>query len=97
MMQLAKKVPFEDPQVLMAVRGLYILSNVLILGLHLYTQAKINAKKGMWLIACDHVLPPLSRREECRRTCLDISTLQCNTFTNGASSSCYRHDYPQVR
>jgi hypothetical protein len=59
MMQLAKKVPFEDPQVLMAVRGLYILSNVLILGLHLYTQAKINAKKGMWLIACDHVLPPL--------------------------------------
>ena len=63
MMQLAKKVPFEDPQVLMGVRGLYILSNVLILGLYLYTQAKINAKKGMLMIACDPVLPPLSSRK----------------------------------
>lgn len=58
MMQLAKKVPFEDPQVLMGVRGLYILSNVLILGLYLYTQAKINAKKGMLMIACGQALPP---------------------------------------
>jgi hypothetical protein len=49
MMQLAKKVPFEDPQVLMLVRGMYILSNVLILGIYLYTQAKINSKKGMWV------------------------------------------------
>lgn len=46
MMQLAKKVPFENPHVLMAVRALYILSNVLILGLYLYTQTKINQKKG---------------------------------------------------
>lgn len=59
MMQLAKKIPFEDPQVLMGVRGLYILSNLIILGLYLYTQAKINSKKGMFLIACDRVFPPL--------------------------------------
>lgn len=57
MMQLAKKVPFEDPQVLMGVRALYILSNVLILGLYLYTQAQINAKKGMLMIACGHDPP----------------------------------------
>ena len=47
MMQLAKKVPFEDPQVLMLVRGCYILSNILILAVSLYTQYQINAKKGM--------------------------------------------------
>ncbi|KAJ5688812.1 phosphate transporter [Penicillium macrosclerotiorum] len=47
MMQLAKKVPFEDPDVLMLVRGLYVLSNVLILGLYLYTQSKISSKKDM--------------------------------------------------
>jgi hypothetical protein len=46
MMQLAKKIPFENPEVLMAVRALYIVSNVLILGLYLWTQAKINSKKG---------------------------------------------------
>lgn len=70
MMQLAKKVPFEDPQVLMGVRGLYILSNVLILGLYLYTQAKINAKKGMLMIACDYIFaPPLYHRAIFSRAC----------------------------
>lgn len=57
MMQLAKKVPFEDPQVLMMVRGCYILSNLLILAIHLYTQFKINQKKGM----PDRVLPSQSK------------------------------------
>lgn len=49
MMQLAKKIPFEDPNILMMVRGMYILSNVLILSIYLYTQKKINTKKGMLL------------------------------------------------
>ena len=47
MMQLAKKVPFDNPDVLLLVRGLYILSNVIILGVYLYTQAQINKRKGM--------------------------------------------------
>lgn len=47
MMQLAKKVPFDNPDVLLLVRGIYVLSNALILGLYLYTQSKINSKKGM--------------------------------------------------
>ncbi|PWY72717.1 PHO88 family protein [Aspergillus vadensis CBS 113365] len=47
MMQLAKKVPFEDPDVLMLVRGMYILSNVIILGVYLYTQSKINKKNDL--------------------------------------------------
>lgn len=60
MMQLAKKVPFEDPQVLMMVRGCYILSNLLILAIHLYTQFKINQKKGM----PDRVLPSQSKNQK---------------------------------
>lgn len=62
MMQLSKKVPFEDPQVLMLVRACYILSNLLILAVHLYTHLKINQKKGM---SIDRVLhdqkPKLTR------------------------------------
>jgi hypothetical protein len=46
MMQVAKKVPFDDPDVLLLVRGLYVLSNVIILSLYLYTQAQINKKNG---------------------------------------------------
>ncbi len=46
MMQVSKKIPFEDPQVLMAVRALYVVSNLIIIGIYLYTQQKINKKKG---------------------------------------------------
>jgi hypothetical protein len=46
-MQLAKKVPFDDPDILTLVRGMYVVSNVAILSLYLYTQSKINQKKGM--------------------------------------------------
>lgn len=46
MMQLAKKIPFENPEILMMVRGLYVLSNLIILSIYLFTQKKINTKKG---------------------------------------------------
>ena len=46
MMQVSKKIPFDDPQVLMGVRALYIVSNLIIVGIYLYMQQKINAKKG---------------------------------------------------
>ena len=46
MMQVSKKVPFDDPNTLNLVRGLYILSNVIIAGLYLYVQMQINKKKG---------------------------------------------------
>lgn len=48
-MQLSKKIPFDDPDILLAVRGLYIVSNVIILSIYLYTQSKINQKRGMFM------------------------------------------------
>lgn len=47
MMQVSKKIPFEDPQVLLGVRVLYIVTNIIIAGVYLYLQTKINAKKGV--------------------------------------------------
>lgn len=46
MMQVSKKIPFDDPQVLLGVRGLYLASNVVIVGLYLYLARAINYKKG---------------------------------------------------
>ena len=46
MMQVSKKIPFDDPQVLLGVRVLYVVSNLIIVGIYLYIQMKINAKKG---------------------------------------------------
>lgn len=45
-MQASKKIPFDDPFVLNIVRAAYVISNVLIVGVYLYVQSKINAKKG---------------------------------------------------
>lgn len=47
MMQVSKRVPFDDPNVLNGVRAVYILSNLVIAGLYLYAQMLINKKKGM--------------------------------------------------
>jgi hypothetical protein len=46
MMQVSKKIPFEDPNVLLAVRVAYIVSNLVIGGIYLYVSQKINKKKG---------------------------------------------------
>lgn len=47
MMQVSKRIPFDDPFVLNSVRGVYIASNVIIALIYLYVQAQINKKKGM--------------------------------------------------
>jgi len=46
MMQLAKKVPFEDPNVLNGVRAMYVLSNIIILSLYMYVSGQISKKNG---------------------------------------------------
>ena len=45
MMQVAKRVPFDDPTVLNSVRALYLASNIIVLGIYLYVQSQINKKK----------------------------------------------------
>ncbi|EYE90709.1 PHO88 family protein [Aspergillus ruber CBS 135680] len=65
MMQLAKKIPFENPEILMLVRGLYVLSNLIILSIYLFTQKKINTKKDMTTLK--YVEPaPMGSSEEPR-------------------------------
>lgn len=46
MMQVTKKIPFEDENVLNLVRAIYIGSNVIIAALYFYIQFQINKKKG---------------------------------------------------
>ncbi len=47
MMQVSKRIPFEDPQVLNTVRAVYIGSNVVIALIYAYILSQINKKKGM--------------------------------------------------
>ena len=47
MMQASKKVPFEDPNVLNGVRGLYIVSNLIMVAIYVYVGMQIDKQKGM--------------------------------------------------
>ncbi|OTA57886.1 inorganic phosphate transport PHO88 [Hypoxylon sp. EC38] len=63
MMQVSKRIPFEDPNVLNMVRALYIASNVIIAAIYLYVQMQINKKKD--LTTLKYVEPaPMGSSEE---------------------------------
>ncbi|KAI8634467.1 putative phosphate transporter [Xylariaceae sp. FL1651] len=47
MMQVSKKVPFDDPTVLNGVRALYVASNILIAAIYGYVLFQINKKKDL--------------------------------------------------
>lgn len=47
MIQVSRKVDFENPDVLMGCRAAYIGSNLLIALVYIFIQFKINGKKGM--------------------------------------------------
>lgn len=46
MMQASKKIPWEEEWVLNGVRIMYVVSNLLIAGIYLYTKMQIDKKKG---------------------------------------------------
>ncbi|KAF2968674.1 hypothetical protein GQX73_g4932 [Xylaria multiplex] len=63
MMQVSKKVPFDDPTVLNGVRALYIGSNILIAAIYGYVLLQINKKKD--LTTLKYVEPaPMGSSEE---------------------------------
>ncbi|EDU40696.1 phosphate transporter (Pho88) [Pyrenophora tritici-repentis Pt-1C-BFP] len=49
-MQISKKIPFDDPNVLNGVRALYIVSNIIIASVYFYVQAQINKKNDMTVV-----------------------------------------------
>lgn len=46
LMQVAKRIPFEDENVLNGFRALYVFSNLVILGIYLYSRSVIVKKNG---------------------------------------------------
>jgi hypothetical protein len=46
MFQVAKQIPFDNPNVLNACRALYVFSNLLIAGIYYYISQQIDKKKG---------------------------------------------------
>ncbi|KAF2176293.1 inorganic phosphate transport PHO88 [Zopfia rhizophila CBS 207.26] len=49
-MQISKRIPFDDPNVLNAVRALYVFSNLVIAGIYYYVNTQINKKNDMTVV-----------------------------------------------
>jgi hypothetical protein len=46
MMQVSKKIDFNDPTILVAVRAAYLISNAIIFAVYFYCGMVIDKKKG---------------------------------------------------
>ena len=46
MMQVSRKVPFDDPNVLNMVRAGYLASNLIIMSIYVYISYLVDKKKG---------------------------------------------------
>ncbi|KAI1812713.1 inorganic phosphate transport PHO88 [Poronia punctata] len=63
MMQVSKKIPFDDPTVLNGVRALYLASNLIIAAIYGYVLLQINKKRD--LTTLKYVEPaPMGSTEE---------------------------------
>jgi len=71
-MQISKKIPFDDPNVLNGVRALYIVSNLIIAGIYLYVQAQINKKNGAFEQFWKDASTRESRANTLRHDCCQI-------------------------
>ncbi|KAF8245728.1 inorganic phosphate transport PHO88 [Wilcoxina mikolae CBS 423.85] len=63
MMQVSKRIPFEDPTWLNGIRGMYILSNIIIVGIYLLVAKKIKTKNDHTTLKYLEPAPPMSGEE----------------------------------
>ncbi|KJA13770.1 hypothetical protein HYPSUDRAFT_195556 [Hypholoma sublateritium FD-334 SS-4] len=62
-MQLARKIPFDDPDVLLYVRIGYVLSQVIVLGAYYYVSMAIKKKNDQTVLKYVEPASPMSQDE----------------------------------
>ncbi|KAF8631630.1 hypothetical protein AX15_002270, partial [Amanita polypyramis BW_CC] len=60
-MQVARRIPFDDPQVLLYVRVAYVVAQVVILGVYYYVSLKIKAKNDQTVLKYVESANPMSQ------------------------------------
>ncbi|KAF8735516.1 hypothetical protein AX14_001948 [Amanita brunnescens Koide BX004] len=62
-MQLARRIPFDNPQVLLAVRVAYVVTQVVVLGVYYYISTKIKAKNDQTVLKYVEPASPMSQEQ----------------------------------
>ncbi|KAA8892695.1 inorganic phosphate transporter Pho88 [Sphaerosporella brunnea] len=63
MMQVSKRIPFEDPNWLNGIRALYALSNIIVVSLYLFVGKKIKSKNDQTTLKYVEPAPAMSGEE----------------------------------
>ncbi|KAK9474371.1 inorganic phosphate transporter Pho88 [Dipodascopsis tothii] len=87
LMQLAKKIPFEDPQVVMYARMAYLASNVIIFSLYFYTRVMINKKNDMTTLKYVEPANPMSGQTEKKLVTTTIKEYDLQQISSALRSS----------
>ncbi|KAL2262153.1 hypothetical protein VTK26DRAFT_2315 [Humicola hyalothermophila] len=99
MMQVAKRIPFDDPNVLNTCRAVYVASNLIILGIYLYIKAVVDKKKDMTTLK--YVEPaPMGSSEEGKLVTTTVHAYDVGQIKNlmraqamGVAMMCVMHLY----
>jgi len=85
MMQVSKRIPFENPDVLNSVRAMYVVSNLIIAGIYVYIQLQINKKKDLTTIK--YVEPaPMGSSEEGKLVTTTVQAYDSSQLKNAFRS-----------
>ncbi|ANB15886.1 Pho88p [Sugiyamaella lignohabitans] len=82
MMQVSKKIDFEDSTVLLGVRALYLASNALIFGLYFYTRFQINKKNDLTTLKYVEPPAPMSGQTESKLVTTTIKEYDLGQVTS---------------
>ncbi|TQS38337.1 hypothetical protein Golomagni_01157 [Golovinomyces magnicellulatus] len=84
MMQVSKRIPMDDPNILNLIRAGYILSNVIILSIYIIVHLRINKKKDLTTLKYIDT-PPMGSQEEPK-----LITTTIHAYDIGQMKSLYK-------
>ncbi|KAK7203403.1 inorganic phosphate transport protein PHO88 [Myxozyma melibiosi] len=89
LMQLSKKIPFEDPMVVFYARCVYVASNIIIFAIYMFTRYKITQKNDLTTLKYVEPPSPMSGSSEKKLVTTTIKEYDLLQVTTALRSSLF--------
>ncbi|KAK9383536.1 inorganic phosphate transporter Pho88 [Kockiozyma suomiensis] len=89
LMQLSKKIPFEDPMVVFYARCAYLASNVIIFTVYLYARIKVASKNDLTTLKYVEPPAPMSGSTEKKLVTTTVKEYDLQQITTAIRSSLF--------